>query len=256
MNFTMSEIILLIIIVSIILIIFVILTIKDIKDYLRYKNKNVLITEDDNKVTVVNNIKKDNKVTSINKVDTIKEQEEKKNIINNKNVEIIKAHDKPLIEESEIVFEEEDMDPFYEEEDVVIPTKEEVIYRDVIDEKEVKKDLDKVSNVIVDKHEELSDTITNFEMEQEESAIISLDELMKVSDKLYEDNEPIQYDDGNEPITIDEVIKRYNSVKNDEEDVAIIKAQDTVKDTDSDLYIEEEEDFLTDLEIAHDNLRR
>jgi hypothetical protein len=79
---------------------------------------------------------------------------------------------------------------------------------------------------------------------------------MKVSDRLYEDNEPTQYDDGNEPITIDEVINRYNDVKNNKEEEVVVKAVDTVRDVATDMVVEEEEDFLTDLEIAHDNLRR
>lgn len=62
------------------------------------------------------------------------------------------------------------------------------------------------------KEEELyENTITNFELEQEENAIISYDELVKVSDKLYSQNEIVQYDDGDEPITIDEVIKRFSN---------------------------------------------
>ena len=59
------------------------------------------------------------------------------------------------------------------------------------------------------KEEDFSNTITNFELEQEENAIISYDELIKVSNQLYSENENIQYDDGDEPITIDEVIKRF-----------------------------------------------
>lgn len=51
--------------------------------------------------------------------------------------------------------------------------------------------------------------LTDYEKEQEENAIISYDELIKISDKLYDQNEDVQYDDGDEPITIDEVIKRF-----------------------------------------------
>ena len=61
------------------------------------------------------------------------------------------------------------------------------------------------------KEEDFSNTITNFELEQEESAIISYDELIKISDRLYDQNEIVQYDDGDEPITIDEVIKRFSN---------------------------------------------
>lgn len=63
------------------------------------------------------------------------------------------------------------------------------------------------------KDEDFSNTITNFELEQEENAIISYDELMMVSDRLYNQNEVVQYDDGDEPITIDEVIKRFSNTE-------------------------------------------
>ena len=55
----------------------------------------------------------------------------------------------------------------------------------------------------------LEDTVTNFELEQERTAIISYDELVKLGDTLYTTNEITQYDDGDEPITIDEVIKKF-----------------------------------------------
>ena len=64
---------------------------------------------------------------------------------------------------------------------------------------------------MVENKDPFEDTITNFEIEQEENAIISLDELSKISNNLYDNNEFVQYDDGNEPITIDEVIDKYNN---------------------------------------------
>jgi len=245
--FTTSEIILLILIVSIILIIFVILTVIDIKDYLRSKNKVTIVTKNVDKETV-----KDDDILYIDNEPEYK--------INTKNVEVIEAPKevKPILEESEIIFEEEkDLDPFFEEEEVIIPTKDEIIYKEAMTKEEAKEELLKVEERLQeDKDLSLQDTITNFEMEQEENAIISLDELMKVSDKLYESNEPVQYDDGDEPITIQEVIRKYNDVQNKKEEVSVVKASDTVRDTNSDLFVEEEEDFLTDLEIAHNNLHR
>ena len=146
---------------------------------------------------------------------------------------------------------------FFEEEELVVPTKDEIIYKDAMTREEAREEIQKVEERLQEEKDiSLQDTITNFEMEQEENAIISLDELMKVSDKLYESNEPVQYDDGDEPITIQEVIQKYNDVQNKQEEVQVVKATDTVKDTTSDLFVEEEEDFLTDLEIAHNNLHR
>lgn len=52
--------------------------------------------------------------------------------------------------------------------------------------------------------------LTNFELEQEENAIISIHELMKRSNELYDKNEEIQYmDEGNEPINLEELQKRF-----------------------------------------------
>ncbi|MBP5684625.1 MAG: hypothetical protein J6X02_05160 [Bacilli bacterium] len=243
--FTTSEIILLILVVSVILIVFVVLTVMDIKDYLRSKNKIV---------TVTTKVKEEIKDEDILYIDSKPEYE-----VNTKNVEYINVEEpKAILEESEIIFEEEkDLDPFFEEEEVIIPTKDEIIYKDVMTKEEARAELEKVEERL-EKEKEISlqDTITNFEMEQEENAIISLDELMKVSDKLYESNEPVQYDDGDEPITIAEVIKKYNEVQNQKEEVEVVTAADTIKDTTSDLFVEEEEDFLTNLEIAHNNLHR
>jgi len=245
--FTTSEIILLILVVSIILIIFVVLTVIDIKDYLRSKNKVTVVTKNVDKETI-----KDDDILYI--------ESEPEYEVNTKNVEVIEAPKevKPILEESEIIFEEEkDLDPFFEEEEVIVPTKDEIIYKEAMTREEAREELQKVEERLQEEKDiSLQDTITNFEMEQEENAIISLDELMKVSDKLYESNEPVQYDDGDEPITIQEVIRKYNDVQNKKEEVSVVKASDTVRDTNSDLFVEEEEDFLTDLEIAHNNLHR
>ncbi len=54
--------------------------------------------------------------------------------------------------------------------------------------------------------------LTNFELEQEENAIISIHELMKKSQELYDKNEEVQYqDEGNEPINLEELKERFES---------------------------------------------
>lgn len=56
--------------------------------------------------------------------------------------------------------------------------------------------------------------LTAYEEEQEENAIISLDELMKKSKELYESNEYTQYvDEGNEPISLADLERRMNEVQ-------------------------------------------
>ena len=58
--------------------------------------------------------------------------------------------------------------------------------------------------------EENNAGLTEFELEQEENAIISLEELTKLSDKLYDENENTQYnDEGDEPITIEQLKEKF-----------------------------------------------
>lgn len=73
---------------------------------------------------------------------------------------------------------------------------------------------EELHQVVEDLIEDKPDTIelTNFEIEQEENAIISYNELVKVSENLYEENEKTQYaDEGNEPITIEQLREKFGS---------------------------------------------
>ena len=83
-------------------------------------------------------------------------------------------------------------------------------------QEEAQKELDKAAlSLIDDKKEE--DTLTNFEIEQEENAIISYNELVKVSENLYESNEKTQYEDeGNEPITIEQLREKFSDSSKEE----------------------------------------
>lgn len=56
--------------------------------------------------------------------------------------------------------------------------------------------------------------LTKFEAEQEENAIISMEELMRKSEVLYQQNEITQYqDEGNEPISLKDLEKKMNDIK-------------------------------------------
>lgn len=94
-----------------------------------------------------------------------------------------------------------------------------------LDEQEAKKELEKITQELVEKEEQKKEehlevettkeedkniALTNFEKEQEENAIISLDELMAKASDIYEKNEEIQYqDEGNEPISIADLQARW-----------------------------------------------
>ncbi len=75
---------------------------------------------------------------------------------------------------------------------------------------EAKQELERISEELKKQEEQpTAIELTNFELEQEEQAIISLEELMKKADNLYLENETTQYEDeGNEPINLQELQQR------------------------------------------------
>ena len=222
--FSQNEIILMIGVVSVLLICITILTIIDIKEYL--KAKKGLVKEE----------VFDNEYEEEVKYEPVQVME----IEDTPNVLVSEAK-----EDAEVYFEEmedehyevkKEINPIIEEdEEVVIPSVEVEEPKIIIEEKPIEVEIPKVvveekkieiPKVEVQEKKEVSvfdeleeiennlpnkkDDVTNFEAEQERTAIISLDELMKRSDELYNDNEITQYDDGNEPISIDEVIKMFS----------------------------------------------
>ena len=220
MVFSQTELLVMIGVVSALLICITILTILDIKEYL--KTKNGLILEDDKEV-----VKEE---VEIEPVKIVKKEEpiEKEILItntSNNNDEIfleemedeefeVKTVSEPIIEE---VKEEIVMPKVEIKEEVVIPQVKEVKENIEIEPEKKKLEVYEEFSEIEDNLPNNKDDVTNFEMEQERTAIISLDELLKKSDELYNDNEIVQYDDGNEPITIDEVISRFRYENNIEE---------------------------------------
>ena len=74
-----------------------------------------------------------------------------------------------------------------------------------------KEELHKITEELKEQEEKKEEVIensrlTDYEIEQEETAIISLEELVKKSKELYEANELTQYnDEGNEPISINDL---------------------------------------------------
>lgn len=129
---------------------------------------------------------------------------------------------------------------FEEKVEVVEPTiitpvespknEEEVIkYKDeVYTESEAKAELERITEELKKlENEEKEENIelTKFETEQEENAIISLDELIAKGKTLTEQNEVTQYqDDGNEPISIKELEERYRREK---EQVEVLEVEES-----------------------------
>ncbi len=205
--FSQNEILLMIGVVSVLLICITVLTILDIKDYL--KAKHGLILEEESL---------EEETPSIEPI-TVSVVEEKKEEVNEAKEIAIEVNEEK--ENKEVYFEEME-DESFEEKPVITPVQEEI----VMPREEIKKEKKRLD--ILDELEEIEnnlpnkkDDVTNFEMEQERTAIISLDELLKKSEDLYSDNEVVQYDDGNEPISIDEVLKMFK--KDDEEEVQLVE---------------------------------
>ena len=90
---------------------------------------------------------------------------------------------------------------------------------------ELKKQQEKEEQEAVLEAEENNNiNLTNYEEEQEENAIISLEELVKKSKDMYEANELTQYaDEGNEPITLQELEQKVGKESAKIEDTFIIE---------------------------------
>ena len=138
----------------------------------------------------------------------------------------------PVVEE-QIVQEEISQDDFFEPDTYEIKeTSEEVVNTHIttevlepVEEKieytyiepdigAAKEELYKITEELKEQEEKIEEvvensTLTNYEVEQEENAIISLEELLKKSKEMYESNEVTQYkDEGDEPISIKELEAR------------------------------------------------
>ncbi len=193
MIFSQDELMLMIGVVSVLLITITILTILDIKDYLKSK-KGIIVEEEEEPVVKLEpttvTLEEEPVVATETKEDEVYLEEMEDETLE------VKPEINPIIEETEEVY---------------APQVEDKLTEEKVEVKEEKKKLDafleyeEIENNLPNK----KDDVTNFEAEQERTAIISLDELMKKSNELYMDNEEIQYDDGNEPISIDEVIKMF-----------------------------------------------
>lgn len=98
---------------------------------------------------------------------------------------------------------------------------EHIIYKEEETPKEAKKAIEEAAKKLV--YEEQSDIVTPtfFEKMQEENSIISYDELMSKNLDFDLSNEQALEDDGNEPITIDELYKFHE--KDDKEDTDLDK---------------------------------
>lgn len=72
----------------------------------------------------------------------------------------------------------------------------------------------------------IEDEVEKFESEQEEHAIISVEELAKVSQNITEDEIEAYEDDGNEPISIKELEEMYKSIEEQKEEDTVVETNE------------------------------
>lgn len=108
-----------------------------------------------------------------------------------------------------------------------VQKQEELVYTEIKpNEEEAKKELRKVTEELIRQEESKNIELTKFEEEQEENAIISMDELLQKSGVLYEKNEVTQYlDEGNEPISLADLEKRIAQIKFEKEKADLLEDQ-------------------------------
>ena len=245
--FSQSEILLMIGVVSVLLVCITILTILDIKEHLKVKNS--LVKED---------IEEDEE-SELEPVMVMETEEDTPNVLISENK--VEPKEEVYLEEMEDESYEtkSEFNPIIEEdEEIYIPKVKVQLPKVEVEEKKIDVEVPNVEvetpkveikyeKKRLDAFEELEeiennlpnkkDDVTNFEAEQERTAIISLDELMAKSNELYNENEVDQYDDGNEPISIDEVIKMFK--KDDESsNVEIEIEEEPVKKAVPEIYEE------------------
>ena len=231
--FTQNEIMLMIGVVGVLLLSIIVLAIFDYADRRKEKKKMVVVS--------------DESVEFGEKLDKVQVEEEKQE---DAMVEVLELDDEIVISDIEEDLTESEIMP------VIAEVEEEPIQ--VVEEKKIDVEAE-INKALQTMPKE--DAITNFELEQERTAIISLDELMQKSNDLYNSNEIAQYDDGDEPISINEVMSRFK--EKEEKSVPEIM-QDIVEDSNSSLSFENtatfeklnretKKDFVTKLREASEN---
>ena len=146
------------------------------------------------------------------------------------NVETLEVEDPIKVEDivletmEEIVTVEEKLTEAVKEvvDQTNIPNEDELSYTTIeLDRKQAQEELMRLTEEL-EKAEQEQKTIdlTSYEEEQEENAIISLEELVRKSKEMYASNELTQYaDEGNEPISLEDLERRMKKVQEEMEKV-------------------------------------
>lgn len=153
-------------------------------------------------------------------VSEIKVEEVKQDVVEEEFIEQLEDEELEPISIEEIVLETMEEEPVVEE----VKVEEELTYTSIEpNRQQAQEELMRLTLELEKAEQEQKNIdLTAYEEEQEENAIISLDELVAKSKEMYEANEITQYaDEGNEPISLEDLEKRMNKVQ---EEVAAIES--------------------------------
>lgn len=106
----------------------------------------------------------------------------------------------------------------------------EVVYQEDITEQEAKKTLEEVTKKLVEEESDIIDH-THFEREQEEKSVISYEELKKINYNIDEVNDGILADEGDLPITIEELYQKH-----------LEEQETTLEELENPVFVEPEEE--------------
>ena len=153
-------------------------------------------------------------------VSEVKVEEVKQDVVEEEFIEQLEDEELEPISIEEIVLETMEEEPVVEE----VKVEEELTYTSIEpNRQQAQEELMRLTLELEKAEQEQKNIdLTAYEEEQEENAIISLDELVAKSKEMYEANEITQYaDEGNEPISLEDLEKRMNKVQ---EEVAAIES--------------------------------
>lgn len=123
-------------------------------------------------------------------------------IVQEEKVEVVKSEPEKI-----------DVSTIKVESEEVLTIDEDMYVEDDLEKTSAQLQLELLAKELEKAKEREEEKIRRFEAEQEENAIISYNELLKVCEDLYDKNEKVQYmDEGNEPINLEELRSRFQQV--------------------------------------------
>ena len=189
--------------------------------------------------SIIEPSKCDELIEVLDPISEIDNHEEKEENMNSSVVEDVCVENTEINEEKPLVIPIEEFEVSKSIEEIYSEVKEEVESLENVPTEELKytdiepnkeeaiAELKKVTENLLKKEEQEklepeNIELTKFEAEQEENAIISMDELLRKSNELYEKNEVKQYEDeGNEPISLQDLEARMNNIKSEMEAIEV-----------------------------------